>query len=191
MVKEDDFDDESVSELLARLNGGQPEVQLRLMNIVYGELRRRAAIYLANERAGHTLQPTALVHEAYLRLVQQDISWQGRAHFFAVAAQVMRNLLVDNARAHRARKRGGANQQVTLDDAVAFEDARSVDLIALDEALTRLAAFDPRQSRIVELRFFGGLNLDEVAEVLHISDRTVKRDWRMARSWLKGQLQMA
>lgn len=191
MVKEDDFDDESVSELLARLNGGQPEVQSRLMNIVYGELRRRAAIYLANERAGHTLQPTALVHEAYLRLVQQDISWQGRAHFFAVAAQVMRNLLVDNARAHRARKRGGANQQVTLDDAVAFEDARSVDLIALDEALTRLAAFDPRQSRIVELRFFGGLNLDEVAEVLHISDRTVKRDWRMARSWLKGQLQMA
>jgi RNA polymerase sigma factor (TIGR02999 family) len=131
------------------------------------------------------------VHEAYLRLVQQDISWQGRAHFFATAAQVMRNLLVDSARARRANKRGGAYRQVTLDDAVAFKEARAVDLIALDEALTRLAAFDPRQSQIVEMRFFGGLSLDEVAEVLHISERTVKRDWRIARSWLRGQLKLA
>ncbi len=180
--------DDSVSHLLAQLNGGNAEVRSRLMSIVYDELRRRAALCMAWERGNHTLQPTALVHEVYLRLIVQDIPWQGRAHFFALAAQAMRNVLVDNARARRAARRGGARQQVTLDEAVAFSPARSVDFIALDEALTRLAKQDPRQSRIVELRFFGGLSLEEVGEVLHISERTAKRDWRMARSWLQRQL---
>ena len=180
--------DETVSQLLNQLNGGNADARSRLISIVYDELRRRAALYMAWERGDHTLQPTALIHEVYLRLMDQDIPWQGRAHFFAVAAQVMRNVLVDNARAHRAVRRGGARHKVTLDEAVAFAPARSVDLIALDQALTRLALLDPRQSRIVELRFFGGLSLEEVAEVLDISERTAKRGWKMARSWLQGQL---
>lgn len=190
MVHKDDFDGEPVTELLARLKNGTPDVRSHLINIVYGELHRRAAMFMALERGNHTLQPTALVHEAYLKLVQQEIPWQNRAHFFAVAAQVMRNLLVDRARARRASKRGGARQQITLDDAVAFEEARFVDLIALDEALELLASFDPRQSQIVELRFFGGLTLEEAAEVLHISPRTAKRDWKMARSWLRQHLRL-
>lgn len=188
MARTDDFDEESVTELLDRLRNGDAGAESHLLEIVYGELRRRAAMYMANERGDHTLQPTALVNEAYLRLLKQDVSWKNRAHFFSVAAQIMRNVLVDSARAHRANKRGGEQQQITLDDAVAFKEARSIDLMALDEALALLASFDPRQSQIVELRFFGGLTLEEISEVLRISVRTVKRDWRLARAWLRIQL---
>jgi RNA polymerase sigma-70 factor (ECF subfamily) len=180
---------ESVSELLRELNLGNRNVESRLMTIVYGELHQIAVRYMARERDKNTLQPTALVNEAYLRLVQQQqVAWQGRAHFLAVAAQVMRHILVDKARARKAGKRGGIQHQITLDDAVAVAGSRSIDLMALDEALTRLAALDERQSRIVELRFFGGLSIEEVALVLGISERTAKRDWTMARAWLHQEL---
>lgn len=156
------------------------------MMVVYGELKRLAASYLQRQRADHTLQPTALVHEAYMKLIDaSQISWQDRAHFFAVAAQTMRNILVDHARAAAADKRGGGAQKIELSDAVGFSNRQEdVDLIALDDALNKLAEQDAQQSRIVELRFFGGLTVEETAEVLKISPATVKREWAMARSWL-------
>jgi RNA polymerase sigma factor (TIGR02999 family) len=180
---------ESISALLEELNHGNRGAESRLMGMVYPELRKLAAVYMARERPNHTLQPTALVNEAYLRLIDRpDISWKNRSHFFAVAAQAMRHILVDKARARRAGKRGGPRQQVTLDDVAAIAEAPSIDLLALDEALTRLAALDPRQSRLVELRFFGGLSLEEAAQIVGVSDRTAKRDWKMARAWLRGEL---
>lgn len=180
---------ESVSTLLGELNRGNREALPRLMPVVYAELRRLAARYMAHERRGHTLQPTALVNEAYLRLVEEhDRVWEGKAHFFAVAAQVMRHILVDRARSRLARKRGGGAYQVTLAEDVAAAESRSVDLLALDQALTRLAALDPRQARVVELRFFAGLSVEEIAKLLSASDRTIKRDWRMAKAWLHAEL---
>jgi len=141
------------------------------------------------ERGNHTLQPTALVNEAYARLVEQpQVPWQSRAHFFATASQLMRHILVDHARARQAGKRGGMQRQVTLDDALLPSQERTVDVLILDEALQRLAEFDARQARIVELHFFSGLTFAEIAEVLKVAERTVKRDWSMARAWLKGEL---
>jgi RNA polymerase sigma factor (TIGR02999 family) len=161
-----------------------------LLPLVYAELRRLAASYLRRERPDHTLQPTALVHEAYLRLVDQtQARWQNRAHFLGVAAQMMRRILVDHARGHRAEKRGGDFQILSLDENIDVSGERAADLVALDEALKRLAELDPQKSRVVELRFFGGLSVEETAEVLGVSAPTVKRQWRMAKAWLYGQVQ--
>jgi RNA polymerase sigma factor (TIGR02999 family) len=181
--------DNSITALLAELSAGNRDVESRLIPQVYGELRRLAAHYMRAERGNHTLQPTALVNEAYTRLVQQpQIPWQSRAHFFATASHLMRHILVDHARARRAGKRGGLQQQVTLDDALLPSPERTMDVLILDEALENLAQFDPRQARIVELHFFGGLTFAEIALVLKVTERTVKRDWSMARAWLKGEL---
>jgi RNA polymerase sigma-70 factor, ECF subfamily len=174
-----------VTELLRAWSAGEPAAADRLMPLVYDELRRRAAAYLRRERHGHTLQPTALVHEAYLRLVdQRRAAWQNRAQFFAVASQMMRRILVDRARARKMAKRSGRWARVTLDDAGHVSRPRDVDVLDLDAALTQLAEFDPRKSRIAELRFFGGLSLAEAGEVLQLSVATVERDWQAARAWL-------
>ena len=181
--------DNSITALLAELSAGNRDVESRLIPQVYGELRRLAANYMRSERGNHTLQPTALVNEAYTRLVQQpQIPWQNRAHFFATASHLMRHILVDHARARRAGKRGGLQRQVTLDDALLPSSERTMDVLILDEALENLAQFDPRQARIVELHFFSGLTFAEIALVLKVTERTVKRDWSMARAWLKGEL---
>jgi RNA polymerase sigma factor (TIGR02999 family) len=157
----------------------------RLTPIVYDELRRMAHRYIQSERDGHTLQTTALVNEAYLRLAgQQKVDWQNRAHFFAVTAQVMRHILIDHARRRRYAKHGGEMQQVSLDEANVMSPERATELIALDDALDELQQLDPRKSRVVELRYFGGLSLEETAEVLEISLMTVRRDWRAAKAWL-------
>ena len=179
----------SITALLQQLSEGNRNVEAELIPQIYGELRQLAARYMRHERRNHTLQPTALVHEAYERLIQQpQIPWQNRAHFFATASQLMRHILVDHARKRQAAKRGGIQQQVTLDEAILPVTDHSVDVLALHEALERLARFDARQSRIVELHFFGGLTFEEIAEVLNMSERTVKGDWSMARAWLKGEL---
>lgn len=160
-----------------------------LLPVVYQELRRLAAAYLRRERPGGTLQPTALVHEAYLRLAKDAPGrWQNRAHFCAIAAHSMRQILIDRARARQAAKRGGERQRVTLDDGVAATSGRGIDLLALDEALERLAALDPVQARIVELRFFGGLTIEETATAMSISPATVKRHWTVASAWLAREL---
>lgn len=165
---------------------GDQEAPNRLMPLVYEELRRLAHQYLQRERPDHTLQATSLVHEAYLRLVDQGTTtWQNRAHFFAVAAQVMRRILVDYARTHRAEKRGGNWDKLAFEEALAPSSERNVDLVSLDDALKDLLELDPRQSQIVELRFFGGLSIEELAEVLQVSPRTVKREWRIAKAWLR------
>lgn len=178
-----------VTRLLGELQGGNEDAVAKLVPLLYGELRRMAASYLSRERRNHTLQPTAVVHEAYLRLVDQKaVQWQNRQHFFGVAAQVMRRVLVDYARSHKANKRGGAVPKVSLEEAIVVSKERSAELLALDEALSRLAAFDPQQARIIELRFFGGLTVTETAEVLDISPATVKRDWNMAKAWLTREL---
>ncbi len=178
-----------VTRLLADLEAGQPGVENQLLPLVYAELRRVAAGYMRRERPGHTLQATALVHEAYIQLVDQTrVTWRNRAHFFAVAAQIMRRILVDHARAHRAQKRGGDARKLTLEETVGAFGQRDVALEALDDSLTALAQLDARQARIVELRFFGGLTVDETAEVLGVSAPTVEREWRMARAWLYSQL---
>ena len=174
-----------ISVILKDWSGGNRASADVLLSLVYDELRKIAAQYLRKERSDHTLQPTALVHEAYLKLVDiSDISWQNRAHFFAVSSNVMRHILVDHARARLSDKRGGAAQRIALEDAISFSNEPDVDLIALDEALKQLAEFDEQQSRLVELRFFGGLTIEETAEVLNISPATVKREWTMAKAWL-------
>ena len=179
-----------VTRLLVRLTDGDRAVLDDLLPLIYGELRRLAGGYLRRERQGHTLEPTALVHEAYLRMVDQtQVRWQNRAHFFGVAAQMMRRILVDHARAHQAEKRGGEAQILSLDENIDVSAERSAELVALDEALERLAELDPEKSRVVELRFFGGLSVEETAEVLGVSAPTVKRHWRMAKAWLYGQMQ--
>jgi len=181
--------DTSITALLAKLSSGNREAEAALIPQVYGELRRQARFYMRHERHDHTLQPTALVHEAYARLLQQrPIPWQDRAHFFATAAQLMRRILVDHARARVADKRGGQQQQVSLIDGLRFVETPSIDVLALNQALERLLELDPRQARIVELHFFGGLGFEEIAAVLQLGERTVKRDWSMARAWLKGEL---
>ena len=174
-----------VTALLHAWTGGDLAAREQLMPLVYDELRRRAAACLRRERPAHTLQPTALVHEAYLRLVDQKHAvWKNRAQFFAVAAEIMRRILVDSARARRAAKRSGRWSRVTLDPALAEARASAVDVLDLDRALTDLAAFDARKSRIAALRFFGGLTVEETGEVLQLSPKTVERDWQAARAWL-------
>ena len=178
-----------VTRLLQQWSNGQEQALDRLVPHIHGELRTLAASYLRRERPDHTLQPTALVNEAFLKLIdQRAVKWQNRAHFFGIAAQAMRRILVDHARAHAADKRGGDVRKVPLDAATLIGPAVDVDLLALDEALTRLAALDPQQSRIVELRFFGGLTIEETAEVMNISPATIGREWRMARAWLSAEL---
>ena len=174
-----------VTELLQAWSEGNVAARDLLMPLVYDELRRRASAYLRRERPGHTLQPTALVHEAYLRLVdQRRVAWRNRAQFFGVAAEMMRRVLVDHARANKAAKRSGMLSRVTLDPDVAVTRPVDIDVLDLDSALARLAAFDERKSRIAELRFFGGLSLKEAGEVLNLSLATVERDWQVARAWL-------
>ena len=174
-----------VSRLLQAWGRGDLEARDELVPLVYRELRRRAGAYLRRERADHTLQPTALVHEAYLRLLGQErAAWQNRAHFFGIAAQMMRRILVDHARAHRAAKRPGAALRVTLDDRIGAAQPRDCELLLLDEALSELTRVDPRQGRIVELRYFGGLSEQDVAAVLSLSRATVTREWQTARAWL-------
>jgi RNA polymerase sigma factor (TIGR02999 family) len=177
-----------VTVLLARVSAGDESAPEKLLELVYDDLRRLAASYLQNERNAQTLQATALVHEAYLRLVDwENVSWQSRAHFFAVAAQVMRRVLVDHARAKGAQKRDFGHK-IALDDAVSFAAEREFDLLALEEALLSLEKIDARQARIVELRFFGGLSLEETALVMKISETTVKREWAFAKAWFQREL---
>ena len=178
-----------MTELLIRWRGGDREALDALMPLVYKELRRVAHFYLRGERPEHTLQSTALVHEAYVRLVGQALpQWQNRAHFFAVAAQIMRQILVDYARSHRAAKRGSGVCRLTLDDATDLAGQENVDVVALDDALKLLATMDPQQSRIVELRFFAGLTIEDTSEVLGVSPATVKRSWTSARAWLYREM---
>jgi RNA polymerase sigma factor (TIGR02999 family) len=179
-----------ITELLKACSGGNREAMDKLMPFVYNELHRQAHLYLNRERSNHTLQTTALVNEAYLRLIEQRfVTWQNRAHFFGIAANMMRRILVTYAANRHREKRGGANENLRLDEAfcVAVKE-QDVDLLALDRALNELARLDERQAKIVELRFFGGLSIDETAEVLGISPRTVKRDWSMAKAWLRSEL---
>lgn len=182
-------DKHEVTRLLASLNAGDGRAADALVPLVYKQLRRLAGHYLRQERRGHTLQPTALVHEAFLKLVGQDATWQNRNHFFAMAANVMRRILVDYARSHDAKKRGGAAEKVSLDDAFVFAKERPSEVIALDEAMNELARIDPRRAQVVELKFFGGLNTDAIAEILGVHSNTVLRDWNLARAWLKTRLQ--
>jgi RNA polymerase sigma factor (TIGR02999 family) len=178
----------AVTQLLARWTEGDKQALEDLLPLVYDELRRLARRYLQQERPGHTLQSTALVHEAYLRLVDQNVSWQNRAHFFGIAAQMMRRILVDHARSRSAAKRGDGACRVTLDEGLVALAERDLDVVALDGALSNLAKIDPQQSKIVELRFFAGLSIEDTSEVLHISPATVKRDWAMAKAWLHREM---
>ena len=178
-----------LTKLLSEVAKGDKVAASQLVPLVYSEMRRLSAAYMRRERENHTLQATALVHEAYLKLVDQRTDWQSRAHFFGVAAQVMRHILIDHARGHSRAKRGGAKEAVTLDEGLVFSDEKSEELLALDEALQRLAKLDTRQAKVVEMRFFGGLTVEETAEALSISPITVKRDWSLARAWLYGELE--
>lgn len=179
-----------VSGLLARASQGDDLAVATLMPLVYDELRRLAARFLRRERAGQTLQPTALVHEAYLRLLKdQDPDWRNRTHFVGIAARAMRQILIERARARDATKRGGSRTRVTFDEGIRLEPAASIDILALNEALERLTALDRQQAQIVELRFFGGLTVEETADLLCISAATVKRDWSVAKAWLFRELE--
>jgi RNA polymerase sigma factor (TIGR02999 family) len=178
-----------VTLLLSELARGNQEAGEKLVPLVYDELKRLAKSYMRRERPDHTLQATALVHEAYLKLVkQQPVHWQGRTHFFAIASQLMRQILIDHARGQLREKRGGVKEVLPLDEALVFSPERSEELLRLDEALARLSKLDPRQGRIVELRFFGGLSVEETSEFLGISPKTVKRDWSVAKTWLHCEL---
>lgn len=181
-----------VTQLLLDWSNGDKESLEKLLPLVYQELRRLAQHYLQQERSDHTLQATALVHEAYLKLFDaKNVQWQNRAHFFGAAAQTMRHILVDMARQRRAAKRGGGNK-LSLDEAISVPgEQEDVNLVALDEALTRLAELDSQQSKIIELRYFGGLTIEETAEVLNLSPATIKREWAMARAWLHRELQQS
>ncbi|MGH9203284.1 MAG: sigma-70 family RNA polymerase sigma factor [Vicinamibacterales bacterium] len=179
-----------ITQLLIAWGDGQRETLDQLVPLVYDDLRRLAGGYMQRETPGHPLQPTALVHEAYVRLIdQRRVQWRNRAHFFGVAASMMRRILVDHARARRAEKRGGAAERVTLEgDDVAAPEQNGIDVLALHESLERLAAFDPQQERIVELRYFGGLTIEEAAEVVGVSPATVVREWTIAKAWLRAYL---
>ena len=179
---------DNLTALLVEWREGDQAALDRLMPLVYDQLRRIAHRYVQRERNGHTLQTSALVNEAYLRLAGQDVVWQNRAHFFAVTARVMRHILIDHARRRRFAKHGGEARQVPLEEASAMSAERAAELIALEEALDELAQLDQRKSQVVELRYFGGLNLEETAEVLQISLMTVRRDWRAAKAWLYRRL---
>lgn len=179
----------TTTKVLKDLEAGDASAANRLFPLVYDELRALAASYMRHERADHTLQPTALVHEAFLKLIEQtSVDWKNRAHFFAVAAQAIRRILIDHARKHNAAKRGGDFSRVALDEGAAFETGRTLDLIALDDAMTRLATLSDRQAKVVELRFFGGLTSEEVAHVLGVSRTTIAEDWTIARAWLMKEL---
>src|SRR6185369_15679335 len=178
-----------VTQLLDAMRQGDQVAFEKLLPLVYDELHRIAGRYMARQQHGHTLQTTGLIHEAYLRMAnQEEKRWENRAHFFAVAATVMRHILVDHARARQRDKRGGDALKVSLDEAIAKADDRALEITALDDALKTLATFDQQQSRIVELRFFGGLTMEEIAEAIGISLSTVEREWRAARAWLGRQL---
>lgn len=178
-----------VTALLGQLTQGNQEAAEKLIPLVYDELKRLARGYMRRERPDHTLQTTALVHEAYLKLVRQRrTDWQCRSHFFGIAAQIMRRILLDHARGHLRHKRGGSRQTLQLHEALTFSLEQSQDLVRLNEALERLSTIDPRQSKIVELRFFGGLSVEETSGILGVSPKTVKRDWSMAKAWLHGEL---
>jgi RNA polymerase sigma-70 factor, ECF subfamily len=177
-----------ITQLLKELSEGNHKAESRLVTLVYSQLRHLAARHMRRERPDHTLQPTALVHEAYLKLVEQrQVNWQSRGQFYCVAARLMRRILVDRARGVKASKRAGG-QKVQLELSLAYSEDKSAELLAVDESLGRLAARNPRQQQVVELRFFGGLSEEEIARILNISARTVKRDWRMARAWLFAEL---
>jgi RNA polymerase sigma factor (TIGR02999 family) len=183
---------EQITQLLIDWNNGSPEAMEKLMPMVESELRRIAANYMRRERPGHTLQTSALVNEAYLKLVdQRQVRWENRSHFFALASQLMRRILLDHARSQRRAKRGGGAIPLNLDDVAVMATEKSADLVALDDALTRLAEFDPRKGKIVEMRFFGGLTVDEVAEALGIAPITVMLHWRLARAWLQREMRGA
>jgi RNA polymerase sigma factor (TIGR02999 family) len=176
---------QNITHLLKEWSDGDEEALDKLTPLVYEELRRQASRYMRRERRGHSLQTTALINEAFLRLIDaKDVHWQDRAHFFAIAANLMRRVLVDHARRRDAEKRGGSALRLTLDEALAVAKETDVDLLAIDEALDRLAKIDPKQARVVELRFFSGLTVDETAAALGVSPKTVKRDWSVARAWL-------
>jgi RNA polymerase sigma-70 factor, ECF subfamily len=178
-----------VTELLRQVAKGDQDAASKLIPLVYGEMRRRAASYMAGERPDHTLEPTILVHDAYLGLVRrQDVNWQSRAHFFGLAADLMRRILIDHARAHLRAKRGGKQRKISLDDGILFSPEKGEEVLAVDECLDRLAKIDPRQTRILVLRFFGGLTNEETAEVMGISLNTVKRDLNVAKAWLYAEL---
>lgn len=179
-----------ITEMLREWSAGKREALDELMPLVYKELHRQAAQYLRRESKSHTLQTTALIHEAYLKLIdQREVKWQNRAHFFAIAAQAMRRILVDYARTKQREKRGGSDEKLPLEAAMSVAvDEKPVDLIALDEALTRLGEIDERQARVVELRYFSDLSLEETAEVLNISRATAAREWTMARAWLHREM---
>jgi RNA polymerase sigma factor (TIGR02999 family) len=179
---------EGVTELLVRWRAGDQEALDSLMPLVYNELRRLAQYHLHRERREHTLQSTALVHEAYVRLVGQNVQWQDRAHFFGIASRLMRQILVEHARSHQAEKRGGDAPRIALDEIGEIAGRVDVDLVMLDDALKNLAEMDPQQSRIVELRFFAGLSIDDTSEVLGISPATVSREWTSARAWLHREI---
>ena len=179
----------NVTELLQNWSNGDRRAQDQLFGAVYNELHRQAARHLQHEHPGLSLQTTDLIHEAYLRLIdQQHVEWQNRLHFYGIAAQVMRRILVDHERSRQAAKRGGSAIRLPLEEAMAVMPGLDLDFIALDEALVRLAAMDPQQSQIVELRFFSGLSVEETAKVLDVSERTVKRDWNVAKAWLRREL---
>jgi len=178
-----------ITELLAEWREGNQSALDELYPLVYNELHRLARRYMSRERKGHTLQTTALINEAYVRLIdQKNVHWANRSHFFAISAQIMRRILIDHARRHAYAKRGGGAKQVSLEDVATVASDQSRELLRLDEALKSLAELDPRRSQVVELRYFGGLNNEEIAGVLQISENTVTRDWNMARAWLYQQL---
>jgi RNA polymerase sigma-70 factor (ECF subfamily) len=179
-----------VTELLRQWRSGDKEALSKLTPLVYDELHRLAHRYIRRERPGHTLQTTALLNEAYVRLVEQnDVEWQNRSHFFGVAAQLMRHILVDYARQHLAAKRGGEFKKLALDEGVIVSRERAAELVALDEAMQALSEIYPRRSKVVELRYFGGMNNKEASELLNVSETTIERDWRFAKAWLYRELQ--
>ncbi|MGE0129752.1 MAG: sigma-70 family RNA polymerase sigma factor [Blastocatellales bacterium] len=180
---------EQITRMLIAWNQGDESARDELMPLIYDELRRLARARLRRERINHTLQPTALVHEAFLRLVDQSkVNWQNRAHFFGAAARLMRQILINHAEARRAAKRGGEAERISLNDVDRFKVEEEIDLVALNEALKRLERIDPRQGRIVEMRYFSGLAIEEIAEALGVSPATVKREWSAARAWLRREL---
>ena len=180
---------QEITQLLLGWSRGDKAALDQLVPLVYPELRRLAQRYMRRENSAHTLQTSALINEAYLRIVdQQEVAWQDRAHFFAVAAQVMRHILIDHARRHRYAKRGAGARHVPLDETAIISQERATEFLALDDALTRLATIDARKSQIVELRFFGGLTVEEIAEVMKLSPITIKREWRSAKAWLHSEI---
>lgn len=182
-------DKQTVTKLLIEWGDGKKESLDEMLPFVYAELKRLAENYLRKERPDHTLQPTALVHEAYMRLVdQRNVNWTNRAQFIGLAAQMMRRILVNHAESHKASKRGAGEQKVSLDEAINFFDEQNIDLLILNEALTELAKFDEQKSKVVELRFFGGLTIDETAAALDKSTATIEREWNLARAWLRREI---